>query len=213
MSLNQIESATDGPRRKGSRRALFALPAAFLALLVAPQTDATATPLAPVTVAVPAALPAVGQSPARTASSKKLSAHQLHLLHLAHVKRKAKASKAISARRAKVISRARSAIGVRYRWGGTSPRTGFDCSGYTQWTYKAVKVKLPRTAHQQMRHLRSIRRSSAKPGDLIFWVRGGRATHVAIYAGNGRMYASPRKGLAVRLQPVYGAPVFRRALR
>lgn len=63
-------------------------------------------------------------------------------------------------------------IGKPYRWGGSSPRTGFDCSGLVYYAYKdLVKIRIPRTANE-MYHLRDaapIERSELKNGDLVFF--------------------------------------------
>lgn len=68
-------------------------------------------------------------------------------------------------------------IGKPYRWGGSSPRTGFDCSGLVYYAYKdLVKIRIPRTANE-MYHLRDaapIERSELKNGDLVFPYSGTR---------------------------------------
>ena len=48
-----------------------------------------------------------------------------------------------------MLARADDYLGVRYKWGGTSPTTGFDCSGYVQFVYGREGVRLPRTSRQQ----------------------------------------------------------------
>jgi cell wall-associated NlpC family hydrolase len=85
------------------------------------------------------------------------------------------------------VAVARRQIGVRYRWGGTSP-DGFDCSGLLQYTMRALGVQLPRTAAEQARAGREIPRdtSQLRPGDLLTFGRGGRVTHVGMYVGGGR---------------------------
>lgn len=94
-----------------------------------------------------------------------------------------------------------------YVYGGTTPR-GFDCSGYTQYVYRVAHVAtLPRTAEQQRRAVRHLRRSQLLPGDLIFYLSGGSAYHVAIYAGHGMQYAeaTPRDGL--RYQKIWSSDI------
>ena len=88
----------------------------------------------------------------------------------------------------------------KYRWGGTSPRTGFDCSGLTQYAYKTAKIKLPRTASAQYRQTKRVALSKIQTGDLIFFhTRRTRArvNHVGIYLGGGRFIHAPRKGKRV----------------
>jgi len=88
----------------------------------------------------------------------------------------------------------------KYRWGGTSPRTGFDCSGLTQYAYRTAKIKLPRTASAQYQHTKRVALSKIQTGDLIFFhTRRTRArvNHVGIYLGGGRFIHAPRKGKRV----------------
>ena len=94
-------------------------------------------------------------------------------------------------------------VGVRYRSGGTSPRTGFDCSGLTQYTYARVGKRLPRTAQQQFRATARISNRNARAGDLVFFYSGRTIYHVGIYAGRGYMYAAPHTGSYVKRQKIW----------
>lgn len=108
---------------------------------------------------------------------------------------------------ARIVAVAKRYVGARYVEGGASPR-GFDCSGYTQYAYAQAHVaSLPHNAEAQRRRARVISRAQARPGDLVFYLSGGSAYHVAIYAGNGRQYAAatPRDG--VRYQPIWSSAV------
>jgi cell wall-associated NlpC family hydrolase len=92
-------------------------------------------------------------------------------------------------------------LGVPYRWGGTSPRTGFDCSGFVQYVYDREGVALPRTSRQQA--VAGVRRptrwDAAGPGDLVMFAEPGEAiSHVAFYAGRGRILHSSSSGGGVR---------------
>lgn len=82
--------------------------------------------------------------------------------------------------------------GTAYVFGGSSPETGFDCSGLTQWCYAKVGLKLPRVAQDQYDAMTHIDVKDAKPGDLVFfhstYDAGAYVTHVGIYAGENRMY-------------------------
>ena len=95
-------------------------------------------------------------------------------------------------------------IGKPYRWGGTSPRTGFDCSGLVYYAYKdLVKFRIPRTANE-MYHLRdaaSVDRGELQSGDLVFFRTRGRGTadHVGVYVGNGKFIQSPRTGRDIQI--------------
>jgi cell wall-associated NlpC family hydrolase len=91
-------------------------------------------------------------------------------------------------------------IGVPYRYGGTSPRTGFDCSGFVQYVYGIQGVDLPRTSRQMAGAGIAVEPStrSLAVGDLMLFAQGGRISHVAIYAGNGRFINSSSSGSGVR---------------
>lgn len=93
--------------------------------------------------------------------------------------------------------------GLMYSYGGTSPSTGFDCSGFTQYVFGKVGISLPRTAEQQ--RAATTRVSNPQPGDLVFF--GSPAYHVGIYAGNGKMWDSPRSGQAVALRSIWSSNV------
>lgn len=92
-------------------------------------------------------------------------------------------------------------LGVKYKWGGTSPRTGFDCSGYVQYVFAKHGVRLPRTSRAQAVAGDRVRLdfSSLRTGDLIMFADNGRPiSHVAIYAGNRRIIHSSKSGAGVR---------------
>jgi len=100
----------------------------------------------------------------------------------------------------RVVPVAEQYIGVPYRYGGTSPRTGFDCSGFVQYVYASQGVDLPRTSRQMAGSGVAIEPStrSMAVGDLMLFSQGGRISHVAIYAGNGRFIHSSSSGHGVR---------------
>lgn len=95
-------------------------------------------------------------------------------------------------------------LGKPYRWGGNSPRTGFDCSGLVYYAYKdLVNIRIPRTANE-MYHLRDARpvdRGELESGDLVFFRTQGRGTadHVGVYVGNGKFIQSPRTGRDIQI--------------
>lgn len=94
---------------------------------------------------------------------------------------------------AALITEAEMYIGMPYVWGGSTPATGFDCSGYVCWVYSQAGVAyLPRTTAQGIfNRCAVISRDEAQPGDLIFfsgtYASGSTVTHLGIYVGNGQM--------------------------
>jgi cell wall-associated NlpC family hydrolase len=85
-----------------------------------------------------------------------------------------------------VIKKAESLIGTPYRWGGTDPKTGFDCSGFTQYVYKQAGYEIPRTAPSQYDFFKNNGMIFQTPqsGDLFFWKnRDGNIYHTGILKG------------------------------
>lgn len=92
-------------------------------------------------------------------------------------------------------------LGVPYRWGGNSPSTGLDCSGFTRLVFSKHGIAIPRTSRQQASVGWALPRSwrSLRVGDLVMFANsGGRINHVAIYAGNNRILHSTSSGGGVR---------------
>lgn len=119
--------------------------------------------------------------------------------------RKKKTSRAAAVRRS-ALSRGYGLRGVPYRYGGSTP-AGFDCSGFTSYIYKKAGKSIPRTASAQRRATTRISRSSAVPGDLVFFHRGGRVYHVGVYAGSGKVLHAPRTGTRVRTEKIWTSNV------
>ena len=106
-----------------------------------------------------------------------------------------------SAREARVVTYARHLLGVRYSYGVTSPRSGFDCSGFTRFVFAHFGVALPHYSVAQFHLGRRVSRRSLKPGDLVFFDGLG---HVGIYLGRGRFIHAPHTGTRVSVQPLSG---------
>ncbi|MCL6517339.1 NlpC/P60 family protein [Alicyclobacillus sp.] len=104
-----------------------------------------------------------------------------------------------------ILATAQSLIGVPYQWGGDSPATGFDCSGFVQYVFGQNGISLPRESHDQATVGTFVPANQLRKGDLLFftgtypsnWPNG--VTHVAIYLGNGDMIesSSARGGVGV----------------
>ncbi|HFG2317312.1 TPA: NlpC/P60 family protein, partial [Clostridioides difficile] len=104
----------------------------------------------------------------------------------------------------KLINLAKSKLGCKYVYGATGPNT-FDCSGFTQWCYKQIGIKIPRTVATQSKAGSAVDlkdRSKWKAGDLLCRVGGGSSNHVMMYIGNGQMIHSPQTGDVVKIQSV-----------
>ncbi len=100
-----------------------------------------------------------------------------------------------------VTSYARSLIGTPYHYGGDSPRTGFDCSGFVRHVfYHERGVSLPHDTGELSRVGRSVSSGDLRPGDLVFYNTLSRSySHVGIYLGNERFIHSPRTGKYVEI--------------
>ncbi|WP_397450448.1 C40 family peptidase [Pseudomonas sp. NA-150] len=101
-----------------------------------------------------------------------------------------------------VLSRAVNVLGTPYRWGGSSPTKGFDCSGLVKYAFRDInEADLPRTSNAMAEgHGQKVERKDLKPGDLIFFnIKSQRVNHVAIYLGNDRFIHAPRRGKAVTI--------------
>jgi hypothetical protein len=102
--------------------------------------------------------------------------------------------------RNEIVGTAKRFIGTPYRWGGTSPDAGFDCSGLTMVVYQLNGLKLPRSSRQQYGAGIPIGRNELSQGDLVFFATTGgrRISHVGIYVGKGRFIHAPGKGKKIR---------------
>jgi cell wall-associated NlpC family hydrolase len=98
----------------------------------------------------------------------------------------------------RVVPTAERYIGIPYRYGGTSPGSGFDCSGFVQYVYGQNGVDLPRTSRQMAGSGVAVSTHALAVGDLLLFQQGGQISHVAIYAGNGRFIHSSSSGHGVR---------------
>ena len=101
-----------------------------------------------------------------------------------------------TAGRTNLVRFARRYLGVRYVYGGVSPRTGFDCSGFTRFVYAHFGVALPHFAAGQYALGSSVPRERLRPGDLVFFDRLG---HVGLYLGGGMFIHAPHAGSRVEI--------------
>jgi len=112
---------------------------------------------------------------------------------------------------------AMSLTGIPYVWGGHTPATGLDCSGFTAWVYNhsGMTSNFPAYTVAQESATTSISVSAAQPGDLLFWGTPGATYHVGIYLGNNQFIAAPQPGDVVRVQTLTASwmPSFAGTLR
>lgn len=102
-----------------------------------------------------------------------------------------------------IVSAAYSQLGVPYVWGGTSPGSGLDCSGLTQYCHRVAGISISRTSGPQGAGGKAV--SNPLPGDIVCY-----SGHVGIYIGGGQMIHAPQPGDVVKVSSVYGSPWYRR---
>jgi len=85
-------------------------------------------------------------------------------------------------------------LGVRYRFGGTSEKTGFDCSGLVRTLFEKFNLTLPRSSREQYTQGEKVAKEDLQKGDLVFFSSGGKTpTHVGIYIGDNQfLHAASR---------------------
>lgn len=110
-----------------------------------------------------------------------------------------------------IVGIAQSQLGVPYVWGGTSPATGFDCSGFTLWVYGQAGYYLPHSSNAQAGYGTPVPASAVAPGDLLVW-----NGHVAIYVGGNQIVHAATSGKPVKysnyaaMVAAFGTPQVRR---
>ncbi len=98
----------------------------------------------------------------------------------------------------RLVTRAMNYLGTPYRYGGTSPQTGFDCSGFVYYLYGAVfGQRIPRMPHDMVRQGTPVARNDLQRGDLVLFGYRGAFTHIGIYAGNDQFVHATHRGSPV----------------
>jgi cell wall-associated NlpC family hydrolase len=107
----------------------------------------------------------------------------------------------VARERERLVRFARRFLGARYSFGGTSPASGFDCSGFTRFVYAHFGIALPHYSGGQFALGRAVPRDALRPGDLVFFDALG---HVGIYLGGGVFIHAPHTGRAVSIDSLSG---------
>ena len=156
-----------------------------------PAIQAAATqPLAKVVAA-----PVVAETPRVAAPVSLASPDNAPLVAQLATLQQAQAAPTTSARIKTVLQRAFALLGTPYRWGGTSPDNGFDCSGLVGYVFRSIGIDLPRVSRAMANEGTPITdRNALTEGDLVFFGRRGRVDHVGIYIGDGKFLHAPRTG-------------------
>ncbi|HEY2222967.1 C40 family peptidase [Actinomycetospora sp.] len=184
-----------------------------------PTQHAGVTPIA---ATAPAAAPVVKHSSPAADAAKKAAADQAAAAKKAAAAKAADAKKAAAAKSSdsgsaasagalgdRIVNTASTFKGTPYVWGATGPDS-FDCSGFTSYVFKKMGISMPRTAQQQYDASDHISKSQAQPGDLVFMGDPGDIYHVAIYAGNNKIWTAPEPGQSVKLGNMFGDTSFGR---
>ena len=103
----------------------------------------------------------------------------------------------------KAVDTAMAQRGKPYKWGAAGPNA-FDCSGLTQFAYKAAGIELPHSSKMQATKGRAVSKADLKPGDLVFSYSP--ISHVSMYIGNGQMVYAPTAGQVVKVGSVNSMP-------
>lgn len=115
-----------------------------------------------------------------------------------------------STQRDSIIEHANQLLGVKYKWAGTNPDKGLDCSGFVKYVFAKLGIDLPHRAAELAKLGGSVGKDTAQmqPGDLLVFGKGSRISHVGIYIGNGNMIHASSSNHRVVEAPVmkYRAP-------
>ena len=105
------------------------------------------------------------------------------------------------ARLQSLLIHAISLIGVKYKFGGSSAESGFDCSGFVRHVFaESMALDLPRSSYAIAKLGASVNKDDLQPGDLVFYNTRRRAfSHVGIYLGEGRFVHAPSRGKSVEI--------------
>lgn len=166
----------------------MALAACAAPAMASNPADSTVDPMAQSTVAVQAPLEAVAPVDLASPDNAPLAAQIAAL-------QQAQSAPSTSSRVKTVLQRAFALLGTPYRWGGTSPERGFDCSGLVGYVFRTIGIELPRVSRAMVNEGTAVSdRTALAEGDLVFFGKRGHVDHVGIYIGEGKFLHAPRTG-------------------
>lgn len=101
-----------------------------------------------------------------------------------------------------IVQKAKSQLGKRYKFGGTRPETGFDCSGLIHWSYNQHGIKIPRSTRELIKYGVPVKVENARPGDIIIFSSFGRRSgyHAGLVTEDDSFIHSPRTGKNIRIE-------------
>lgn len=101
-----------------------------------------------------------------------------------------------------IVQKAKSQLGKRYKFGGTRPETGFDCSGLIQWSFNQHGIKVPRSTRELIKAGVPVKVENARPGDIIIFSSFGRRSgyHAGLITEDDSFIHSPRTGKNIRIE-------------
>lgn len=124
---------------------------------------------------------------------------------------------AVSSNREKIVVYAKSLVGIKYVWAGSS-EAGFDCSGFTSYVSKKFGINIARTASGQLEESKKVKLANAQKGDLVFFGSGSKITHVGMVVSSkgdelSMVHASTSKGVIITnvMQSSYWKPKLKAA--
>jgi peptidoglycan DL-endopeptidase CwlO len=109
---------------------------------------------------------------------------------------------AATASQSNLIVYASNFMGTPYVWGGSSPKPGFDCSGFMQYVYDHFGINLSRTTYTQINEGVAVSRDKLQPGDLVFFGTWGDPHHVGMYVGENSYIHAPQTGDVIKISPL-----------
>jgi cell wall-associated NlpC family hydrolase len=174
--LSPICSLTTARLRRIIECMIQALMKGFVAGLIVAATQAAASPASPESVSTIDSLPSSSQP---TMEAPALQAARLQNLLIYAI----------------------SLIGVKYKFGGNTAQSGFDCSGFVRYVFaETLALDLPRDSYAMGKLGTSINSDALQPGDLLFYNTRQRAfSHVGIYLGEDRFVHAPSRGKSVEI--------------